>query len=235
LDLQPGDVCIIDALQSYRWGFKRKSIQLALRIPHARVPEGASNSLGLLATRVPCCVATLIGALIRCSFEQFCADGVAQRQTLSNAITGLLQSSWSGRDGQRDVSSRDGVSERLRAVQDYAIAHLGDDTLSPTSIAQKHGISERQLHRLFRPLGVSICRWIRQCRLDRCAADLLDVNQRHRPITDIALRYGFGDSAHFSRVFRAEFEQTPSEFRRHFYRSSVQAGRHPQGLNAAGA
>jgi AraC-like DNA-binding protein len=66
---------------------------------------------------------------------------------------------------------------------------------------------------LFQTVGVSVCRWIRQSRLDRCAAQFADRTQRDRSITDIAFSCGFNDAAHFSRLFRAEFRQTPSQYR----------------------
>jgi AraC-like DNA-binding protein len=103
----------------------------------------------------------------------------------------------------------------LRSIQDYVIAHLSSDSLSPRGIARAHGISERQLHRLFRSVGVSVCRWIRQTRLDRCAAQFRDREQSHRSITQIAFSAGFNDAAHFSRLFRAEFGQSPTEYREH--------------------
>jgi AraC-like DNA-binding protein len=103
----------------------------------------------------------------------------------------------------------------LRSIQDYVIANLGDEGLSPRSIARAQGISERQLHRLFQQCGQSVCRWIRQCRLDRCAAQFRECGLGHRSITQIAFACGFNDAAHFSRLFRAEFGETPSRYRAH--------------------
>ena len=36
---------------------------------------------------------------------------------------------------------------------------------------------------------------------------------RNRTIADIAYRFGFSDQAQFSRLFKARFGQTPSEYR----------------------
>jgi methylphosphotriester-DNA--protein-cysteine methyltransferase len=63
------------------------------------------------------------------------------------------------------------------------------------------------------PAGTSLCRWIKQARLDHCAADLSNPDLRERSITEIAFGWGFNDAAHFSRTFRAEFGMAPREYR----------------------
>jgi len=52
---------------------------------------------------------------------------------------------------------------------------------------------------------------VRRERLARCLEDL------RRPtggsVTEIAFRWGFRDAAHFARVFKREFDMTPSDVR----------------------
>jgi AraC-like DNA-binding protein len=50
-------------------------------------------------------------------------------------------------------------------------------------------------------------------RLERCARDLLDPALAHEPIGEIAARWGITNPAHFSRLFRAQFGLSPSEYR----------------------
>lgn len=50
-------------------------------------------------------------------------------------------------------------------------------------------------------------------RLERCREDLLDPVLSDRPVAAIAMRWGFTDAAHFSRVFKAAYGVTPSELR----------------------
>jgi AraC-like DNA-binding protein len=61
---------------------------------------------------------------------------------------------------------------------------------------------------------VSVSRWIRTRRLERCRADLRNPALSDLTVTSIALRRGFTDPAHFSRLFRAAFGTTPSQYRR---------------------
>ncbi len=89
----------------------------------------------------------------------------------------------------------------------------GGEALDPARIADAHGISVRHVHRLFHESGDTVAAAIRRERLDRCRADLEDPHQRARSITEIALRWGFNDSAHFSRAFRARFGVSPRAVR----------------------
>jgi transcriptional regulator GlxA family with amidase domain len=90
-------------------------------------------------------------------------------------------------------------------------AHLSDPALDPDAIARAHAISVRALHALFEDTGESVSGLVRRERLARCYEDL--ALPSGGSVTEIAFRWGFRDAAHFSRVFKREFELTPSEVR----------------------
>ena len=90
-------------------------------------------------------------------------------------------------------------------------AHLRDPALDPEAIARAHAISVRALHALFEDTGESVAGLVRRERLARCYEDL--GSPSGGSVTEIAFRWGFRDAAHFSRVFKREFELTPSEVR----------------------
>ena len=98
-------------------------------------------------------------------------------------------------------------------IKAYVEASLDDPGLSPFDIARALGISVRHAHRLFGQTGSSLGRWILGRRLARCAADLRDPARACESLTQIAFRWGFNDSAHFSRAFRAAYDQTPRGYR----------------------
>jgi AraC family transcriptional activator of tynA and feaB len=97
-------------------------------------------------------------------------------------------------------------------IRRYVRSHLQDPLLDPGSVASAHAMSVRVLHALFEDSGESIAGLIRRERLARCWDDL------ERPtgggVTEISFRWGFKDSAHFSRAFKREFGISPSEVRR---------------------
>ena len=90
---------------------------------------------------------------------------------------------------------------------------LDDPDLSPARVAHSEGISERYLQKLFEGVGDNFSHYVRERRLQRAWADLASPAEGHRTISEIAYHYGFGDSAHFSRTFRARFGLSPREFR----------------------
>ncbi len=71
----------------------------------------------------------------------------------------------------------------------------------------------RHLHRLFSSQGGTLGGCIRERRLQHCQADLADPRFLPRTITEIALFWGFSDSAHFSHCFKQRFGISPREFR----------------------
>jgi acetamidase/formamidase/AraC-like DNA-binding protein len=90
---------------------------------------------------------------------------------------------------------------------------LDDPELSPARVAQMEGISERYLQKLFEGIGDNFTQYVRERRLQRAWADLSNPAEGLRSISEIAYRYGFSDSAHFSRTFRHRFGLPPREFR----------------------
>lgn len=111
------------------------------------------------------------------------------------------------------ADTRDPHQQLLQHVYGYIDDHLGSTDLSPGSIASAHYISTRHLHSLFRQADTTVSTWIRERRLERCRADLLDPGHALLPIAAIAARWGFADAAHFSRVFKNAYGISPSELR----------------------
>lgn len=100
----------------------------------------------------------------------------------------------------------------LRAdVERYIESHLGEPDLSPRTIADAHAVSLRTLYTLWDGDTDTIASYIRRRRLERCHQDLRA--SRDALVTDISYRWGFRDTAHFSRIFKREYGITPSEAR----------------------
>jgi AraC family transcriptional activator of tynA and feaB len=109
-------------------------------------------------------------------------------------------------------TSRSAKRAALRAeIHRYVKTHLQDPALGPDSIAWAHALSVRALHALFEGSGESVAGLVRHQRLARCFEDLQQPSAGS--VTEIAFRWGFRDAAHFSRVFKREFQSTPSEVR----------------------
>lgn len=89
--------------------------------------------------------------------------------------------------------------------------HL-EEELSPQMLARVHGISLRYLHLLFARHDSTVSSWIRERRLQRCREELASPESR-QSLTEIAQRWRFCDSAHFSRLFKQRFGMAPRNWR----------------------
>jgi AraC-like DNA-binding protein len=99
------------------------------------------------------------------------------------------------------------VAARRAAALDYIATHFQDPDLSGASLAQSLGISQRYLQRLLQETGKSFTEHVNGLRLDRAYALLAAGGDRR--VSDIAFEVGFSDLAHFYRLFRSRFGDTP--------------------------
>ncbi len=105
------------------------------------------------------------------------------------------------------------------------IRHRYHETLSIDELAAGVNLSSSRLSFLFkRDVGSSIKQIQREVKL-RVAASML--SRTHLPVSEVALRVGFNDAPHFTRVFREVTGFSPSEYRRmKEHRSDGRKGMH---------
>ncbi|MBW4521740.1 MAG: AraC family transcriptional regulator [Scytolyngbya sp. HA4215-MV1] len=106
---------------------------------------------------------------------------------------------------------------RFRKLLEYIDAHLDDD-LTVEQLSNMVPCSKYHFHRQFSALlGISIYKYVQLNRLKRASYQL--AFRDHRQIIDIALSSGYENHESFSRAFKKNIGQTPSEFRKqpHWY------------------
>lgn len=219
-EISEGDIAIIDANAPMTQRYSGRNTQLSLHLPKADLGRQSFDWATVTAKRLHRSRSRLVGPLI-CS--AFCSDGDfddREARTVGDTLVNLLSIGWQGVDSGKGMVGTDGGSSLLLSIRSFILARLADEQLSPGMIARENGLSERQLHRIFQSTGRTVGGWIRQNRLDRSASDLRDHNKRDRTITQIAFAWGFSDSAHFSRVFSAEYGQSPRAYRTSALRNS---------------
>ena len=117
----------------------------------------------------------------------------------------------------QELAGRESATTQLEAFRDrireFVGLRLRDSDLSIDRIAQGLNCSKRHLHKAFSEEDDTLASYIQRRRLHGCMRDLKDATQFQRTITDIALSWGFSNSAHFSRVFREHTGLSPSDFR----------------------
>ena len=137
------------------------------------------------------------------SAEEESAATLASREILFMQLLVLLRKS-SLEEGAVNNDAR--LNQMMAWLED----HFADEVCWE-SLADRFSLSLRTLHRqLKQHTGMTPQRYLNRLRLIK-ARHLL----RHsdESVTDIAFRCGFGDSNHFSTLFRREFSWSPRDIR----------------------
>ena len=141
--------------------------------------------------------------------DQLTAMDDGARQASASLVIALLRSLQT-EDGAHTPARWAGWQLRERALQ-YVDENLGDEKLSPATIAAAHAVSVRTLYSAVDGLGLTLAAHIRNRRLARCYDDLV---LGAAPVAEIGARWGFPNPAHFSRAFQQRYGMPPSRLRR---------------------
>ncbi|MFD8383000.1 helix-turn-helix domain-containing protein [Streptomyces sp. NPDC059679] len=211
--LRPGDILFYDA-----------------ELPHLlEMPAGARLKIFLLprqslgvgkhdlhrVTAAPVRSASLLGSLVSPFLselaEMVTSAAPAVGETVARNALDLLATLVMEQHAPPPADMADARRAMLLKIQRFITHHLPDPDLSPEAIARAHHISVRYLHKLFRDEGTTVGRWIRGRRLEECQRELVLARGR-QTIAGVARRWGFISPTHFSRVFRATYGMSPSEW-----------------------
>lgn len=111
-------------------------------------------------------------------------------------------------------SYRQEYIKRIHTLQDYIDEHI-EEIHTSEKLAEISGFSKYHFHRIFKSItGESIFEYVTRTRLEQIASML--TARSDLSLTDIALQFGFSDSAVFSRSFKKHYQMKPSEFRQKY-------------------
>lgn len=134
------------------------------------------------------------------------AGALAARNALVELVHGVLR--------QRADNAEPHLGPALaQAAKDLMETRLADPDLSPATLARELGVSVRTLHRAFATSDESVTTYLRHRRLDRARLALLAATNRPT-ITELAARWQFADSSHFTRAFKSRYGHTPTAYAR---------------------
>jgi AraC-like DNA-binding protein len=214
VSLAPGSLAIYDTSRPYTLSFDSDFSSYVMMFPQSRVnlPSdtvrrltatsiGAEHRLGAVATQI----ITQAGAMLP-------TLGRSVGIRLAGNVVDLLTTVMADELAEAEVP---GERQRLWAeITGHIDANLADPLLSPSTIAAAHFMSVRALHQVFEGSGDTVSGEIRRRRIARCRQDLADPLQAQVPVAAIGARWGLGDPAHFSRLFRSVVGSPPAQFRR---------------------
>lgn len=102
---------------------------------------------------------------------------------------------------------------RLALIKSHVQANLHKPQFSVERVAQRYGLGERQIQRLFEHEGMTFTEFLLEQRLIAMRRLLADTKNAGRRIAELAHTVGFTDLSHFNRAFRRRFGETPSDMR----------------------
>jgi AraC-like DNA-binding protein len=208
--LTPGDVAVFDTLQRNQFIVPESLSLRGMVIPRAALDEVGGWSLmpdGVVLDPTAPAIRLLTSHLATLS-EVLPGLGStamsAARMAALELFVGALRS-------DSDVCSAASVRPVLRAsIERYIDRHLLDGAVTPAAIAAAHWVSIRTVNRVFSATGQTVGEVVRARRLARARAE---VTASDRPISAIAHRWGFSDTSHFSRTFKAHYGYSPTDYR----------------------
>ena len=200
VELNPGDLVLVDRSRPHIVEFDRPSETLVVRLPLTTVLERVADPERHFGTRVAGSTAAgaLLASFILTTFANL--PGLTSpdaTSTVTDVLLSLLELVY-GRPRQAKIS---GVSRsaggHLQRARQYAEAHLCDPEFSARDIAEELGLGTRYLQILFATMNLTPTVYILNRRLDIAAERLRHGRERHQ-ISQVAFSVGFSVISHIS-------------------------------------
>ncbi|MFP6851059.1 MAG: transcriptional regulator FeaR [Pseudomonas sp.] len=214
IEMAPGDLLLMDSVGACEITPFGLIDHVSLHLPRCAVElafRSKQNKFGRISS------SRASGKMLHVLMDQLCREqsGVDQGESeaLMSAFISLLEPALAHDRPDMDLSEKMHGANLRSYVQKMIEDSLAEPNLNPTGLAGRLNISVRHLYRLFEEQGDSVCRYIQRSRLERSADDLANPGLKSESITSIAYKWGFTDSAHFSRSFKKHFEQSPKDYR----------------------
>lgn len=211
--LRPGDIQILDLTQSNVTDAKASGT-IAIIVPRDTLRQAlpTAGELHGLVLRGESGMGGLLGDYMRSLVARADAITLADAAFVAQATTDMIMACF--RTTAETVSRARTALDRatLDRIQRHIVAHLDSPDLHVEALCGLFRISRTRLYRLFEPLG-GVANYIQERRLVRAHAELSNPARSHRRIYEIAFELGFSSEAHFSRLFRSTFGQSPSDVR----------------------
>jgi len=208
--VQPGDIFMFDPGSPFSLETSDTHVYTA-HIPMAALQRHVPNIENLTAIRIKGTDGT--GALLRVLLDELfdIAPKLDQNaiDRATNAIPYIVSTAVLSLAQYNDVApSRMSAFHKSRILS-FIDANLRDPALDVYEIARAVNLSPRYIYQLFEREDTSLMRGIWVKRLEQCRIEIASPALKNKTISEVAYSWGFSDSAHFSRAFKAHFGYSP--------------------------
>ncbi|SMH28703.1 transcriptional regulator, AraC family [Azospirillum lipoferum] len=211
--MRTGDVCVLDMTQplSTRASDFRN---LTIVVPRESLAPlvKAPDALHGLILPGESAMGSLLADHLRTLHDQIPAMTAREAQAVAGGTAGLVAACLGPALDARERAVADLHAATLARIKRFIDERLETPDLDSDAIGRHFGLSRSSLYRLFEPLG-GVAAHVRGRRLARALADLVAPRAGRTRVIDVALHWGFGSEASFSRAFRAAYGLSPSEAR----------------------
>jgi len=213
--LNPGDFTIYDSTMPYHLHFANRLSQLVVKVPREHLKQHLQSPETLTALHVKGDkgIARVTTNFAQSLFNETDALDTQTQTQVAETFVSLLTSSIREATSEVERAPKNKASQLLR-IKQYINQNLRNPELDLHMVAASQNISERYLHILFESENKTPSRFIWSERLKAAQIDLSNPLLLHRSISEICFSWGFSDTPHFSRAFKAKFKLSPRAYRK---------------------
>ena len=206
-----GDTFVWDSSKATKFEVYQSLHKVALAMPARLLSYNVLSALDRVPRKFGASSGSrhLLGNLIGAVADEEFDDVEVEADTILDAVNAFVMGAL-----PMEVTPEKGLQAQQRQeIKRYIERHLSDPSLSIERIALEHRVSKRYLHWLFRDEPMTLNELIIFKRLGRCRDDLRNPESGHLQISQIAYYWGFANTSHFSKRYRACFGESPTETR----------------------
>jgi AraC-like DNA-binding protein len=190
-----------------------------------RVPRFLASAAlkAVQAVRADSGAARMLAALIETFAHASDAMSEAEVRAIELSISEFFIAALAASPDRRDMTASRAVL--LSRAHEAIDGQLRDAGISPVSVAPLLSISPRYLQKILNEAGEAFNLYVRRRRLESAYEELMNPVYFRESISEVCFRWGFNDSAYFSRVFKGHFGISPSQHRDNWKRHDATCSR----------
>lgn len=214
--IQPGEAVILDTSRPYSFDHNSDFNKCVVRIPAHLMKKHFSRPDRLCAVKIPHNTVSLrlLSTYLRGLADDYNALPATTTDSFSNALIEMLSGTLRELPECKMANDSTLKNYHLEEIKRTIANELANPNLGAEFLAERMGLSISSIYRVFASESTSLIQHIWNSRLEQCNNELLSETYAKLSITEIAFKWGFNSSAHFSRAFKSLYGVTPSARRK---------------------